>query len=337
MATILVTGGAGYIGSHTAKALAEAGHAPVVLDNLSTGHEDFVRWGPLVKAELADTDAVRAALREHRPDAVIHFAASAYVGESVTDPAKYYRNNVVATLLLLDAMRAEGVGRIVFSSTCAVYGQPDRQPITEDMPMRPMSPYGRSKMMIERILEDYHAAYGLAAIALRYFNACGDDRDGEIGERHDPEPHLVPRAVLAAMGKLDDFAVFGTDYATPDGSAVRDYIHVEDLAEAHVRAAARLIESEAPISEVFNLGTGEGQSVLDVVRAVGRALNSNVPVRYGPRREGDPALLIADPSRARDRLGFTASRSSLDNIVASAARWHAREEGRMPPLTETSA
>ncbi len=325
MATILVTGGAGYIGSHTAKALSEAGHRPVVLDNLSTGHADFVQWGPLVEADLRDGAALTAALAEHRPDGVIHFAARSQVGESVSDPQMYYENNVGGTLSLLAALREAGVDALVFSSTCAVYAAPETMPIAEDTPTGPVSPYGRTKLMIEQALADYGSAYGLRSIALRYFNASGASRDGEIGERHADETHLVPRAVLAALGQLDDFAIFGTDYATEDGSAVRDYIHVEDLAEAHVRAIERLLSGGAAARPAYNVGTGAGHSVLEIVGAVGRALGSNVPVSFGPRRAGDLPSLVADPGAARDELGFTATRSSLDTIIETAAAWHRKE------------
>ena len=327
MATILVTGGAGYIGSHAAKALAEAGHRPVVVDDLSTGHRDFVRWGPLVEADLRDGVALKAAFAEHRPDGVIHFAATSIVGASVTDPAACYANNLGGTLALLAAMRNAGTKALVFSSTCAVYGETREQPIREDTALAPVSPYGRSKLMIEQMLADYRAAYGLASLSLRYFNASGASRDGEIGERHADESHLVPRAVLSALGRLDGFAVFGTDYDTPDGSALRDYIHVEDLAEAHVRAVERLLGGEAPPRGAYNIGSGTAHSVLEIVGAVGRALGSNVPVTFEPRRAGDAPVLLADPRAALDDLGFAASRSDLDNIIRTAAAWHRSEEG----------
>ena len=253
---VLVAGGAGYVGAHTCKALARAGFLPVVLDNLSTGHREFVRWGPLVQADLRDTAAIADTIRRHHCLAVLHFAAFAYVGESVTDPAKYYDNNVAGTLSLLAGMRAAGCDALVFSSTCAIYGQPAQVPIVEDTRPDPVNPYGASKLMVERILADFRPAYGLRSIALRYFNACGADPDNEIGELRDPETHLIPRAMMALQGHIPDFAVFGTDFETPDGTAIRDYIHVADLADAHVAALGQLLGG-AP-GGVFNLGTGRG-------------------------------------------------------------------------------
>ena len=238
--SVLVAGGAGYVGAHTCKSLARAGFLPVVLDNLSTGHREFVRWGPLVQADLRDTATVADTIRRHACVAVLHFAAFAYVGESVSDPAKYYDNNVAGTLSLLAGMRTAGCDALVFSSTCAVYGQPAQVPIVEVTPPDPINPYGASKLMVERILSDFRPAYGLRSVALRYFNACGADPDNEIGELRDPETHLIPRAMMALQGHIDDFAVFGTDFDTPDGTAIRDYVHVADLADAHVARAATI-------------------------------------------------------------------------------------------------
>lgn len=320
--TVLVAGGAGYVGSHTCKALARAGFLPVVLDNLSTGHQDFVRWGPLVRADLHDTAAVTEAIRRHGCAAVLHFAAFAYVGESVTDPAKYYDNNVAGTLSLLNGMRAAECDALVFSSTCAIYGQPARVPISEDTPPDPINPYGASKLMVERILADFRPAYGLRSIALRYFNACGADPDGEIGELRDPETHLIPRAMMALQGHIGDFAVFGTDFPTPDGTAIRDYIHVADLAEAHVAALEHLLAGGA--GGVFNLGTGHGWSVKQVLGAIEREAGERLPDVAGPRRDGDPAELVADPARARQALGFAPTRSDLETIVRTAWAWHRR-------------
>src|SRR5277367_1084856 len=263
---VLVAGGAGYVGAHTCKSLARAGFLPVVLDNLSTGHREFVRWGPLVQADLRDTATITDTIRQYGCVAVLHFAAFALVGESVTEPAKYYDNNVVGTLSLLAGMRAAGCDALVFSSTCAIYGQPAQVPIVEDTRPDPINPYGASKLMVERILADFRPAYGLRPIALRYFNACGADPDNEIGELRDPETHLIPRAMMALQGHVSDFAVFGTDFETRDGTAVRDYIHVADLGAGHVSALTRLLGGSP--GGACNLGTGRGFSVMEVLRAI---------------------------------------------------------------------
>lgn len=322
---VLVTGGAGYIGSHTAKTLALAGEHPVVLDDLRTGHRATVKWGPLVEASLTDAEAVRRTLRREKIEAVVHFAASAYVGESMRDPRAYFRNNVGGTLALLDAMLDEGVRSIVFSSTCATYGIPDRVPITEAEKQRPVNPYGESKLFVERALHWYGEAYGLRWAALRYFNAAGADPDGELGEEHEPETHLIPLAVRAALGRGPTLEIFGTDYPTPDGTAVRDYIHVTDLADAHLRALQVLAAGDTIGG--LNLGTGRGHSVREVVDAVERASGRPVPVREGPRRAGDPPSLVADPSAAFTRLGWQPRLASLDTIVSTAVRWHASGRG----------
>lgn len=319
---ILVTGGAGYIGSHTAKALAGAGLEPVVLDNLGNGHRWAVRWGPLVEMDLGDRESLRAVFHKYRIDAVIHFAALIEAGESVEEPAKYFRNNVVNTLNLLDAMREAGIGRIVFSSTAAVYGNPRESPMTEDHPQQPVNPYGESKLMVERLLQWHERAYGLAWTTLRYFNAAGADPDGQLGEAHNPETHLIPRAIAAAHGDLPKLQVFGSDYETPDGTAVRDYIHVTDLAAAHVRALERLAQGRP--SGAFNLGTGRGYSVREVIAAVERIGQRRVPIREAPRRPGDPAMLVADATSAGRELGWSAAHSSLDEIVETAWNWYAR-------------
>jgi UDP-glucose-4-epimerase GalE len=326
--SVLVTGGAGYIGSHACKALAQAGYVPVAYDNLSRGHGHAVRWGPLVQGEIADRAAVAAALKAHRVSSVMHFAAFAYVGESGTDPALYYRNNVVGTLALLDAMREAGADRIVFSSTCATYGLPDSMPIAETTPQRPVNPYGETKLAIERVLHWYGAAYGLRSVALRYFNAAGCDRTGEIGEEHDPETHLIPLVLRAALGSGSPVSIFGTDYPTPDGTAIRDYIHVEDLASAHVRALQYLAEGGA--STALNLATGRGYSVREIIAAVARASGRDVPQREAPRRPGDPPALIADPSLARSVLGWQAECSDLDTIIRSALAWEMRQHNERP-------
>jgi UDP-arabinose 4-epimerase len=320
--TVLVTGGAGYVGSHACKALATAGYQPVAYDNLSRGHADAVRWGPLVQADLADRAALVAALRAHRISAVMHFAAFAYVGESVTDPETYYRNNVGGTLALLSAMREAGVATLVFSSTCAVYGVPDSVPIRETTAKAPLNPYGETKLAIERALHWYGGAYGLRYAALRYFNAAGCDPAGEIGEDHEPETHLIPRVLRAALGTGEPVEIYGTDYPTPDGTAIRDYIHVSDLADAHVRALGDLAAGGA--SAALNLGTGSGWSVRQVVAAVERVAGRTVPRREAARRAGDPPELIADPSLARGRLGWQPRHSDLDTIVRTALAWETR-------------
>ncbi|SEQ72596.1 UDP-L-arabinose 4-epimerase [Faunimonas pinastri] len=314
---ILVTGGAGYIGSHTCKLLARQGYEPVTYDNLVTGNRDAVRWGPLVEGDIADGNRLCRAIVRYEPVALVHFAASAYVGESVTDPAKYYRNNVAGTLELLDCCRRSGLGRIIFSSSCATYGIPAALPIREDTPQRPINPYGRSKLMAEHMLGDYAAAYGLRYVALRYFNACGADPDGEIGEKHDPETHLIPRALMAAAGSVPHLSVFGDDYATADGTCVRDYIHVSDLAEAHFLAARHLLAGGDNLT--VNLGAGRGISIREILQAVSRITARSVPVMMEPRRPGDPPALLADPDLARERLGFSARFSDIDTIVRTAA------------------
>lgn len=316
---ILITGGAGYIGSHTAKELSRCGCEPVVLDNLRHGHAWAVRWGPLEVVDLADRRSLDAVFDKHQFAAVIHFAAFAYVGESVQCPAEYFRNNVANTLNLLDAMRAHGVNRIVFSSTCATYGNPKRLPMGEDHPQEPVNPYGHSKLMVERILQSYERAYGLRWTALRYFNAAGADPEGEIGEYHDPETHLIPRAIAAACGETAELEVFGTDYDTADGTAIRDYIHVADLATAHVKALHRLAAGDPSVA--LNLGTGTGCSVKQVISAVEACSGRRVPVKLCPRREGDPPSLVADASRAAVELGWS-PQHSLQDIVETAWRWH---------------
>ena len=318
--TVIVTGGAGYIGSHTCKALAKAGFLPVTLDNLVYGHETAVRWGPLEKVDLAEATDLDTLFGAYRPIAVLHFAAFAYVAESVLAPQKYYRNNVGGTLNLLEVMLRHRCRNIVFSSTCATYGIPTAIPISEDQVQQPINPYGWSKLMVERILHDYERAYGMRCCALRYFNAAGADPEGELGEDHSPETHLIPLVIEAALGQRPCVEVFGTDYPTSDGTAVRDYIHVADLAEAHVRALAHLLAGGA--SAFLNVGTGRGHSVREVVRAVQRVTGKEVPVKNSPRRPGDPPILIADPSRARALLQWQPRILDLDPMVATAVRWH---------------
>lgn len=319
---ILVTGGAGYIGSHVCKALALAGHEVTVYDNLSTGFRDLARWGEFVEGDILDGARLRSCLRSRRPDGVIHFAAFSQVGESVSDPGRYVRNNVGGTLALLEAMRDCGVRDIVVSGTAAVYGVPDRCPIPEDCPARPINPYGESKLFMEWMLADFARAHGLSWTALRYFNAAGADPDGECGECHQPETHLVPRALMAVTGELTDFRILGNDYPTPDGTCVRDYIHVSDLAAAHVLAMERLRAGEGGRGDSFNLGTGSGLSVRDIVDAVARVTGRDVPCTEGPRRPGDPPALVADGRRAAETLGWEAKRSGVDDIVRDAWGWH---------------
>ena len=319
---ILVTGGAGYIGSHTAKALARAGYVPVTYDNLVYGHRHAVKWGPFIEGDIADTAKLERVMRDEAIDAVVHFAAFAYVGESVTKPEIYFHNNVVGSLSLLDAMRHTGVSPIVFSSTCATYGMPDRMPITEETLQRPINPYGETKLMIERALQWYGPAHDIRSVSLRYFNACGADPDVEIGEEHDPETHLIPLILDAAAGKRAAIDVYGTDYPTPDGTAIRDYIHVQDLAEAHVKALAYLFEGGETTQ--INLGTGTGNSVREVIDAVERVTGRPVPRREVARRAGDPPELVADPSKANRLLGWQPQMSDIDSIIRTAWAWHTR-------------
>jgi len=319
---VLVTGGAGYIGSHTAKALAKAGHEVVVLDNFSAGHRWAVKWGPCVEGDLADPAVVKSAFKAYGIDAVMHFAASIQVGESVRDPKKYFWNNVVNTLRLLDAMIEAGVAHIVFSSSAAVYGKPEKVPISEEHPTRPVSPYGDTKLMMERALEHYGAAYGVRWMALRYFNAAGADPEGELGEEHDPETHLIPLVIRAALGRSPHVEVYGTDYPTPDGTAIRDYIHIADLADAHVKALEYLARGGE--SRALNLGTGQGHTVREVIAAVAKVCGNPVPARDAPRRAGDPPALVADPTQAMGLLKWKPRCSDLATIVESAWKWHGR-------------
>lgn len=315
---VLVTGGAGYIGSHTCKALARAGHVPITFDNLSRGHRWAVKWGPFVHGDVRDTNEVRKAIEAHDIDAVIHFAAFAYVGESVEEPNQYYQNNVGGLLSILDAMVRCGVRRIVFSSTCAVYGIPESLPIVETTLCSPINPYGRTKLMCEHILADHTSAYDLGSIALRYFNAAGGDGEGDIGEAHDPETHLIPLILQAAAGMSDGVRVMGDDYDTPDGTCIRDYIHVSDLADAHVRA---LHKCEPGVFDSINLGTGLGYSVKEIIEAVQTVTQRDFRIVIVPRRVGDPPSLIADPTKADAKLGWRASHSDLKNIIQTAWIW----------------
>ena len=319
---ILVTGGAGYIGSHACKALAQAGFLPVTFDSLEYGHREAVLWGPLIEGDLADRELLDTVMQDYSIQAVVHFAAYAYVGESMQNPGKYFNNNIANTTSLLEAMRNNGVGSIVFSSTCATYGIPEQLPIDESHPQAPVNPYGESKLFIERALHWFGVAYGIRSVALRYFNAAGADPDGEIGEQHDPETHLIPLIIETALGQRPAIDIYGTDYPTPDGTAIRDYIHVSDLAEAHVLALGYLFDERESIC--LNLGTGQGYSVREVIDAVANCGNMNITTRDCPRRAGDPAELVADARQARRALNWVPHRSSLEQIVATAYRWHER-------------
>jgi UDP-arabinose 4-epimerase len=318
MTRVLVTGGAGYVGSHTCKLLAANGIKPIAFDSLTNGHREAVRWGPLIVGDIRDRAAVRTTLIEHEITAVFHFAALAYVGESVTQPDSYYDVNVAGSLALLEAMRETGVAQIIFSSSCASYGLPDRVPVDERQPQRPINPYGWTKLIGEQMLRDYSAAYGLRYAILRYFNAAGCDLDGHLVEKHEPEPHLIPRALMAAGGFGPELQILGTDYDTPDGTAVRDYIHVSDLATGHRLAFSKLSQGAGRIA--VNLGTGRGYSVREIVETVERVTGLAVPITEGPRRPGDPPVLIASTDLSAKMLGFAPAHSDLDTIIRSAWR-----------------
>lgn len=324
-ATILVTGGAGYIGSHTVLALKQAGYSVVILDNLVYGHRDLVEsvlQVKLVSGDIGDRALLDQIFAEHDIQAVIHFAAYAYVGESVSDPAKYYRNNVTGTLTLLEAMVAAGVQFMVFSSTCATYGHPQQIPIPEDHPQAPINPYGASKLMVERILSDFDVAYGLRSVRFRYFNAAGADPQGNLGEDHTPETHLIPLVLLTAMGQRQQISIFGTDYDTPDGTCVRDYIHVTDLSEAHVLGLEYLLNGGA--TSVFNLGNGNGFSVREVIEAARKVTGQPIAVVEADRRPGDPAVLVGSAQKAREILGWQPKYFELETILDHAWQWHQR-------------
>lgn len=318
MASILVTGGAGYIGSHACKALAAAGHLPITFDNLSRGHADLVQWGPLVRGDILDPPALGDAFRRYQPTAVIHFAGLAYVGESFSEPARYYKTNVSGMVNLLEAMLGNGTNKIVFSSSCTTYGIPDSLPISENAQQRPISPYGRSKLMCEQILKDVASSHKLSFAIFRYFNACGADPSGKIAERHNPETHLIPLAIDAATGNGAPLQIFGADYATSDGTCERDFIHVSDLASAHVEAIGHLGKT----SFELNLGSGRAHSVLQVVAAIERVTGKTVPVTWGPRRPGDPPVLFSDPTFAQRVLHYRPQFSDIDTIIETA--WRSR-------------
>jgi len=319
---ILVTGGAGYIGSHVCKALKEKGYRVVVFDNLEYGHRDFVRWGTLEEGDLLDKAALDAVFKKHEPSAVMHFAAYAYVGESVTDPARYYRNNVLGSLNLANSAKAHGVKNFIFSSTCAVYGVPAAVPITEDMPLNPINPYGNTKLAIEKLLEDYGRAYDMSSVRLRYFNAAGADPASEAGEDHDPETHLIPLILDAAARLREAITIYGDDYETPDGTCVRDYIHVRDLANAHVLALEYLMKGGKTMA--INLGNSRGHSVREVIRTVKEVSNRKFKVIIGPRRPGDPPSLIGSNKTAEKVLGWKPERSDMQTIIEDAWRWHGK-------------
>lgn len=332
---ILVCGGAGYIGSHMVRCLSERGHAVTVLDNLSTGHREAVQWGTLVEADLLYPQTLEAAFAGHRFDAVMHFCARSLVGESVADPYAYYANNVAGTLNLLETMRRHGVDRLVFSSTAAVFGQPQAALIDEDHPKAPINPYGASKLMVERILADAAQAYGLRSVALRYFNAAGATPDACIGEAHRCETHLIPNVLRSVLGTGAPLKVFGDDYDTPDGTCVRDYVHVEDLAQAHLLALAYL--DQRPGAHAFNLGNGRGFSVAQVIAAVERVTGRPVRYEIAARRPGDPDSLVASSQRARSALSWHPLWTDLDAIIESAWRWHRHPAFGLAPQPATSA
>jgi len=319
---ILVAGGAGYIGSHTVKELMKRGYDVTVIDNMSNGRMTSLRGVRYVDGDIGDYELVMGLLESEMVDAVIDFAALAYVGESVSNPRKYYDNNVIKGKIFLDAIVDSDVKKIVFSSSCATYGIPEKIPISEDEKQRPVNPYGWTKFMFERIMDDYDEAYGLKYISLRYFNAAGADADGTIGEEHTPETHVIPILLQNALGLRDKFSVFGTDYMTRDGSCIRDYVHVTDLADAHIKAIEHLFKEEA--SECFNLGTGYGITVLELVNEVQKITGSKINVSLEERRQGDPDILIADNTKAKDILGWIPVHSSIENIIGTAWKWHNR-------------
>lgn len=316
---ILVTGGAGYIGSHTCKALARDGYIPVTYDNLSTGHKAAVRWGPLIHGDILDTEALNTAIRKYRPLAIMHFAASSLVGESVRNPEQYYNNNVVGSLSIVKSMCTNNVRHLVFSSSCAVYGNPEQIPIPDDHPVRPVNTYGNTKLAVENMLHDFSWAANLHYISLRYFNAAGADPECGIGEQHFPESHLVPLAIQAVLGETKRLEIYGDDYDTPDGSAVRDYIHVNDIADAHILALQSLLNGGD--NACLNLGTGVGTSVREIIAAVEQISNRTVPVSQAPRRQGDPAMLVAKPSQRLINLGWRPV-YTLHEIIKTAWMWH---------------
>jgi len=320
MINILVTGGAGYIGSHCCKELYNKGYNPITFDNLVYGHRENVKWGDFYKGDIGNLEDLEAFFEKFKIDAVIHFAAYAYVGESITDPQKYYLNNLQNTINLLHFILKKNIKYFIFSSTCATYGNPNKIPIDEGHPRSPINPYGRSKKMIEEILEDYNSAYGLKFVSLRYFNAAGADPDGETGENHDPETHLIPLVLDVAAGKSEAIKVFGTDYETKDGSCIRDYIHVSDLASAHVLALEMMLDGSS--GGFYNLGTGHGHSVLEVIENVSKITVINIPFISVDRRAGDPPVLVASNEKAVNEIGWKPKYTNIEDIIQTAWNWH---------------
>lgn len=323
MKSVLVTGGAGYIGSHVCKALSQAGCQPITYDNFSRGHKEFVKWGPFVQADILQGEKLESAMREYKVEAVIHMAAFAYVGESNEIPLSYYQNNLVGVHSLLKAMEKAQVKKLVFSSTCATYGTPEKSPIDENQKLNPINPYGRTKLFSEQMIADVRHKTGLNCVSLRYFNAAGADKDLEIGEWHEPETHLIPLAIEAAISESQSLSIFGNDYPTPDGTCVRDYIHVSDLARAHVLSLQHLEKKQGNF--VFNLGTGKGSSIKEVIEMTERISGKKVKFKMSDRRPGDPAALVAAGKKAEQELGWKPQHSSLENIVQTAFRWRTRE------------
>lgn len=317
---VLVVGGAGYIGSHMCKMLAQKGYQPVVLDNLVCGHRQAVKWGPFYKGDMADADLFEKIVAGHDIAAVMHFAAFCYVGESVEDPAKYYLNNVAETIGLLQLMRKANIDKFIFSSTCATYGEPEQVPIFEDHSQNPINPYGRSKHMVEQMLADYQAAYDFNACALRYFNAAGADPDGELGEDHAPETHLIPLVLKVALGQREKVSIFGDDYITPDGTCIRDYIHINDLAQAHLLALEHLLGGGT--GGFYNLGNGDGYSVKQVIETARKVTGHEIPAKTTPRRPGDPAILVGAAQKVKEKWGWQAQFPDLKSIIQTAWNWH---------------
>lgn len=324
---ILITGGAGYIGAHANKELNLAGYDTLVLDNMSYGHEDFLKWGVYENVDLGDLDSLRKVFQKYKIEAVMHFAAFTYVGESVEDPQKYYLNNLKNTLNLLQVMNEFKIKKIIFSSTCATYGNPQEIPITETHPQDPISPYGKAKLMVEQVLSDYSIAYGLRYVSLRYFNAAGADPDGDVGERHNPETHLIPLILDAAAGKREDIKIFGTDYTTHDGTCIRDYIHVTDLADAHIKALKYL--ENGGKSEVFNLGNGNGFSVKQVIEEARKVTGKEIKSTETDRRPGDPPVLVGSSKKAREILKWQPKYDNLTEIISTAWEWHKKDNADM--------
>ncbi|HEU0221802.1 MAG TPA: UDP-glucose 4-epimerase GalE [Paracoccaceae bacterium] len=322
MVRVLVTGGAGFIGSHACKALSLAGHVPITFDNLVTGWRDAVRFGPFVEGDLTDRARLDEVFAAYRPDVVLHFAALSNVGEATREPGRYWHNNVLGSMTLLDAMAAAGVDRIVFSSTCAIYGEQDGVLLTTASPQAPINAYGASKRAVENMLRDFGLAHGLRSVSFRYFNVAGADPEGEVGEFHDPETHLIPNTIFAAMGRKAGLTLHGTDYPTPDGTCVRDYVHVCDLVDAHVLGLDWLMDGGH--STAFNLGSSRGYSVREVIAVTEYVTGLPVPVTEGPRRAGDATFLVSGGVRAKELLGWNPRRSSLDTMIADAYRWHRR-------------